>query len=752
MKILLSIAVFVLFLPSLSAQNTDSLENILTSEISDDQKKIVLIALCKEYRDSNPNAMRLYAEELITLSEEDTLTNSFAWAQYYLGDYYYLIENIEKSEIHLLNSYEIFQKRENSIGALSSASALANIYFFKDRYKTALNFAESGLDLAYLVNDKVKQSNLLALICDIYTYMERYNLAIQHCIQSLKIKEEMNTQIGKEITLNTIGLIYQELGTYTKAKEYLFEALYLAKENGESYNIATTYSNIGNYYLATGNVEDALKSFKNAMEIDSTSQDKTGLAYSFYDIGKVYLLKEELDKAKESFNKAKKLADGQNMPELEARIGLEIGEIFIKTSLFQKAIQELKNSVTIAQKINSSGILKDTYQKLSKLYDKMGDKNNALIYMKLFMLESERRFKEENIRSIAEIEAIYNIEKKEKEINLLKKDNAIKQLQAEQRSFFIIALSIGLFFLIVLIIILYNRNKLKNRANLALNAQNKAIQEQKEEIESQKEELAETSTKLAEKNQQVTDSIIYAKQIQDSLLPQLQTIKEILPKSFIFFRARDIVSGDFYWFSRLENKTAIALVDCTGHGVPGAFMTVLANSLLNQIVLETGITSPDLIVSLLDQKIQQNLHQQQMDNANTDGMDISLILIDHENKLIEFTGAKIPIYIYHKRELKLIKPDRNSVGSSQQLDKSFTKKKINYKAGDIIYMSSDGFQDQFGGKKNKKYMKSNFRKFLAKIAEKPIQVQQNEIEEEFIKWRGNNSQTDDILVLGFKLN
>lgn len=747
----LPLLIFILFSTITFAQNTDSLENLLSTEISESEKKNILIELCKIHRDSNPNAMRLYAEELITMSQKDTTSNTFAWAQYYLGDYYYLIDDFDNTEQYFLKAYRIFQKRENSLGALKSASSLANIYFFRDRYKTALNFAESGLDLAYEVNDKAIQSNLLALICDIYTYMERYNLAIQHCVQSLKIKEEIGIKKGKEITLNTIGLIYQELGTYEKAKEYLFDALILAKENGEPYNIATTHSNIGNYYLATGDVESALKSFQNAMKIDSASQDKTGLAYSFFDIGKVYLSKKEKEKALLNLRKAKVLAKEQNMPELLARIGIEIGEIFIANSEYQNAIQELKNSVTIAQKINSSGILKNTYQKLSKLYDKMDDKNNALIYMKLFMLESERKYKEENIRSIAEIETLYNIEKKEKEIDLLKRDNAINELQAEKRRFYIITLSIGLFLLVILIIILYNRNKLKNRANKALNRQNIAIQEQKEEIETQKEELAETSRKLSDKNQQITDSITYAKQIQDSLLPQLPIIKEVLPESFIFFRPRDIVSGDFYWFTQIENKIAIALVDCTGHGVPGAFMTVLANSLLNQIVIETGITSPDLIVSLLDQKIQQNLHQQQLENANTDGLDIGLVLIDPKNKKLEYSGAKIPLYIYQNNKLEIIKSDRNSVGSTQQSEKSFTKQEVSYKEGAMIYMSSDGFQDQFGGQENKKYMKSKFRKLLTSMAPKPISDQQNMIEEEFIKWRANNPQTDDILVISFKL-
>ncbi|HET8861274.1 tetratricopeptide repeat protein [Marivirga sp.] len=720
-------------------------------DLNKSEKTETIIELCGAYRNSNPNAMRLYAEELLTLSSDDTTSITYAWGQYYLGDYYYLVDDFAKTEKYFLTAYEIFKNKEDLKGALKSSSSLANIYFFKDRYKTALNFAQSGLDLAYQATDKVQQSNLLALICDLYTYMERYNLAIQNCVQSLQIKEELKIDQGKEITLNTIGLIYQELGTFEKAKEYLYNALALAKKNGEPYNIATTHSNIGNYYLATGNISQALESFQSAMKIDSTSQDKTGLAYSFFDIGKVYHSKGEIDQAMESFEKAKALAQEQKMPELQARIGIEIGEIFIKKSNFQYAIQELKNSSTIAQKINSTGILKDTYQKLSKLYDKMGDNNNALIYMKLFMLESERKYKEENIKAIAEIEALYNIEKKEKEIDLLRKNNAIQALKAENRSFFIVALGVGLFLLTILLLILNNRNKLKNQANQRLNEQNKAIKEQKEEIEAQKEELTAKGNAVAEKNRQITDSIIYAKEIQDSLLPQIQTIKEILPQSFIYFRPKDIVSGDFYWFAQISDKIAFALVDCTGHGVPGAFMTILANSLLNQIVIEREITSPDLIVSLLDQKIQQNLHQQNIENANTDGLDIALIIIDQKKNKISFTGTKIPLYIYKDGEIEQISPDRNSVGSTQQINKVFSKKEIEYDSGNMIYLSSDGFQDQFGGPDNKKFMKNNFRNLLKKIGANPVSEQKDKLEEQFINWRGSNPQTDDILIIGIKL-
>jgi len=212
------------------------------------------------------------------------------------------------------------------------------------------------------------------------------------------------------------------------------------------------------------------------------------------------------------------------------------------------------------------------------------------------------------------------------------------------------------------------------------------------------------------------------------------------------------VSGDFYWFTEIEGKIAFALVDCTGHGVPGAFMTVLANSLLNQIVIETGITSPDLIVSLLDQKIQQNLHQQQLENANTDGLDIGLVMLDKKSGKLEYTGAKIPLYLYRNEKIEVIKADRYSVGSTQQHNKVFTKKEIEYESSNIMYLSSDGYQDQFGGPKNKKFMKKKFRNLLQTVGKLDIDEQKHQIEETFIQWRGGNPQTDDILVIGFKIS
>lgn len=740
-----------LCMTQLYGRQQDSLQ-ILFQEVKNEQEKIdLLVDSCRVNRNRSAEAMLRYANELLKIAADDTLSPSYAWGTFFTGEYHYLNNNYPKTESNFLKAFETFSKLNNEAGQAEASASLANIYFYRDRYRSSLNFAKIALDKYYTTENLPQQANILALICDIYTYMESYNQAIQYCIRSLRIKEQLEVENGKEIILNTMGIIYQGLGTHKKASEYFFNALELARKNGESYNLATTYSNIGNYYLSLNKDDSALFHFQKAMEIDSIAGDSIGLAYSYFDIAKVYRQQEDSILTIKFLLQAQGLAQEQSMPELLARIGLELGDFYIDKQQYQRAITELKNSLAISQRINSKGILKDSYQKLAKYYDKVGDKDNALVYMRLYMLESEKKYREENIKSIAEIETLYNIEKKEKEIDLLKKENDIKQLQSEKRKFFLIALGIGSFFLIILIVILYSRNKLKNRTNRALQFQNEAIQIQKAEIESQKEELSEKGAILEEKNKQITDSIIYARQIQESLLPSTKLLKSDFPKSFIYYRPKDIVSGDFYWNARIKDKIAMAVVDCTGHGVPGAFMTVLANSLLNQIILETGISSPDLVVSLLDQKIQQNLHQHQLGNHNTDGLDIGLIFIDQKQRIIEYTGAKIPMYIVSHGKGKTIQPDRYSVGSSQEQNKTFTKKQILLEKDSMVYLSTDGYQDQFGGPHDKKFMKPHFYKLLQSIQHLSAEEQENKLEQQFQIWRGNKPQTDDILILGIKI-
>lgn len=278
---------------------------------------------------------------------------------------------------------------------------------------------------------------------------------------------------------------------------------------------------------------------------------------------------------------------------------------------------------------------------------------------------------------------------------------------------------------------------------------------------------------INQKNIDITDSLEYAKLIQNAILPKTETIFKILKDSFIFFRPRDIVSGDFYWFTVLPtNEIIIAVCDCTGHGVPGAFMSMIGNGLLNQIVLEKKIHNPEDVLNNLSSGIRMALHREGIDTESKDGMDISLCRINFNNKKIYFAGAHRPLFIFQNNKINGQKPGANisnsglkfnddllilhgnkyGIGDDYAYEKNlkYTYQTIDISDGKTIYLFSDGLTDQLGGPYNKKYMAKRFREFLSKIQPLSMQEQVKILEQELALWRGNKPQTDDILVVGIR--
>ncbi|HVA97258.1 MAG TPA: SpoIIE family protein phosphatase, partial [Bacteroidia bacterium] len=278
---------------------------------------------------------------------------------------------------------------------------------------------------------------------------------------------------------------------------------------------------------------------------------------------------------------------------------------------------------------------------------------------------------------------------------------------------------------------------------------------QNEELEKQvsqrTSELVLQKKKTEEKNKNITDSIQYAKKIQEAMLPEISAIQQFLPNSFVLFQPRDIVSGDFYWFCDLpDNTILIAVADCTGHGVPGAFMSMIGHTLLDEIVKEKKITSPALILHELHTSIRIALKQSQ--GESRDGMDITLCKINTQNRKVEYAGAMRPIWVYNQQgELNEIKANKQAIGGIDTTQKTFTNHELELNVNDTIYLSTDGYADQFGGKEGKKMMVKNFKNLLSEIVSMPFENQQQKLAESFKTWKVNNEQVDDVLVVGIKL-
>lgn len=272
-----------------------------------------------------------------------------------------------------------------------------------------------------------------------------------------------------------------------------------------------------------------------------------------------------------------------------------------------------------------------------------------------------------------------------------------------------------------------------------------------EKVTERTQELKLANTQLSVAYNDITDSINYAKRIQQAMLPPSSEIKKVLPDHFIFFKPRDIVSGDFYWFFQKENRTYIAAIDCTGHGVPGAFMSIIGNSLLNEIMNETDLVDPASIMNLLREKLIVALRQQGTDAESKDGMDMVLCCIDRGKNMVTFAGANNPLYHFSGEQFTEYKGDKMPIGIYAGTDRSFTNKEIPLVKGDVIYLISDGYPDQFGGPSGKKFLYTRFKQFLAEIKNTQMNSQHQAISSRFDEWKGMNDQVDDVLVIGIRL-
>lgn len=296
-----------------------------------------------------------------------------------------------------------------------------------------------------------------------------------------------------------------------------------------------------------------------------------------------------------------------------------------------------------------------------------------------------------------------------------------------------------------------NLQRLVDERTAEVREKNAALEQSNEEIRAAKEEIEKDKAIIEEQNEEITDSINYAFRIQKAILPAAEEIKNGLPQSFVLFKPKDIVSGDFYWYAEVEGKIIITAADCTGHGVPGGFMTMIGNTLLNEIVKRDKVVMPDEILTKLHQGVRKSLSQQSTDNR--DGMDMALLTIDKAAGKVHFAGAGNPLIIVKDGEATKIRSDKMAVGGRQdEAERVFQLQSVDIDPRAVYYIYSDGYQDQFGGPKGRKYMTKAMRRKLVEISEQPLEQQGKLLDEDITSWMGDSyEQVDDILVIGVKL-
>jgi serine phosphatase RsbU (regulator of sigma subunit) len=370
------------------------------------------------------------------------------------------------------------------------------------------------------------------------------------------------------------------------------------------------------------------------------------------------------------------------------------------------------------------------YEDISEVYTRMGNYKQALEYHKLFTEVKDTISRKETLDMISEMQVKYETEAVIKDNQLLTAQSELSDVKLRQQRIAIYFFIFVLLSISALVVLLVRQNNQKKRANLELAQKNALITEQKKEI---------------------TDSIQYASRIQSALLPPGDYIDKLIPERFIIYMPRDIVSGDYYWITEKNGKVICVAADCTGHGVPGAFMSMLGIAFLNEIVSKQDDLHTDEILNELRAHVIKSLHQTGKEGESQDGMDIALYTLDLESNKLEYSGANNSLFIFRDSELVELKADKMPIGIHTRADIPFTRHHVDIQSKDMIYSFSDGYPDQFGGPQQKKFMVKNFKNVLSNIHTKQVKEQKTILEKTLHEWMAETDQVDDILVIGIRV-
>lgn len=600
-----------------------------------------------------------------------------------------------------------------------------------------IEYLKQAFEIAIKTKNYRIQSDITNQIGYNYYFLSDFNHSVEFFLKTLKICELQANKSGIAGCHNNIGSIYLELEDTVNALKHHLLALNIRKEinknDEDSKNaIAMSYGNVGKTYFLASNYTKAMEYYNLCLAISKEVGNKKREALMVNNIGSILAEQKNYDDALPYFLNALNLYKEIESPENIALCLNNIAEIYYRKKDFLHSIENYTASLVISETNSSLSDMKSSYDGLHNCYLALGDYKLAHDYLSKYIVIKDSIFNDENSSQINELLAKFDSDKKEQEIKMLQKD---KEMSAWLRN----SLIVGSILLVFLAISLYSRNKVKQKANLELSLKNKNIEEQKLIVEHQKQSL-----ELHQK--EIVDSINYAKRIQYALLAHEDLLVNNLTSHFILFKPKDIVSGDFYWATEHEDYFYLAVCDCTGHGVPGAFMSLLSIGFLSEAIKEKSITEPNQVFDYVRKRLIESITN---DNQK-DGFDGILLRFHKSSNEIKYAAANNHPVLISNNEILHLKYDKMPVGKGVKSD-NFNLNTIQVSKGDTIYLYTDGYADQFGGEKGKKFKYKPLNEILLSIHDKPLLYQKEILDSTFVDWRGSLEQVDDVLIVGIKI-
>jgi serine phosphatase RsbU (regulator of sigma subunit) len=560
----------------------------------------------------------------------------------------------------------------------------------EENYLLAQELSNEALKLAQNIFYTKGIADSYKQLASCFLSVSNYGEVMQYAMQAKELYESLDDKEGQANCLNTLGFVYNFTGDYKKRLACNFECLELREQANDFKGKLSTLSNIGDTYTVLKDYDKALEYFFECLRYDL---DDHMNAIVNFNVGEVNFYKENYTAAKKYIEIGLDYALKSGFWQITIAAYKMLSSINLINGNTD-VLTKLDKALELATQKNAKEDIYEIYELYSGCHKQKGNWEEAYKYLELHNELKNEVLTQNNTQKLKRIEF----------------DFQFKSIQSEA-------------------------NEIKEKNNL-LTKTFAQIELQRNEIES--------------KNIAITDSIHYAKRIQNSILPEEDKIKKLLPNSFVFYEPKDIVSGDFYWVEQVDEVIFFSAIDCTGHGVPGAFVSLIAFNMLNKVVLERKIKQPSLILNELD-KLMRNLFTKSTEKVR-DGVDMGICAYNTKTQELSFAGAYHSIFVCDGNDFKEIKGNRESIGFSIFKEKKeFINHSIETKPGDTVYLSTDGFPDQFGGEKGKKLKWKNFKQLLCDIQTTKIHDQKEDLKQFFYNWKNDLEQLDDVCIVGVKL-
>jgi len=676
-----------------------------------------------------------------------------------LSEKVYKAGDKDKSLQYGIDALDLANKLYYKPGQANALMRIAVANYAKLKYADALRNYQLGLNIEAQLKDTFQMAIFYTRIGLVYFRQANLPEALQADFTGLKLRQEIHDSTGMSTSFINLGNVYSEQNNYVEALKNEKQALKIALRFRQQNNTSACYNNLGGINVKLKQYDTAIAYFKLAQQLEEKIGDQEGVAIVLDNLAEICIDEAKFAEAMDYTLKARAL-----MKQIGYKRGIEpvyihMAQICNATKQYAKGKLYADTVVTLSGQTGSKDYIEAGYECLSRADSGLGDFKAALTNYKLSVTWHDSLTSDENTKKTVQAEMNYAFDRKQdaEKAEQDKKD-IIQKEQSRKQQITIYFIS-GFLLLVVFFALFITRSLQQNRRKtIIISKQKEEVEQQKSMVEKQNVLIEHQKAIVEEKNKDITDSIKYASRIQRALLTTDEYIGKQLKEYFILFKPRDIVSGDFYWAYASPPQVGegwgeafyIACCDCTGHGVPGAFMSLLNITMLNEAIIERKIIRPDFVLNDIRTSIIKALNPDGADSGK-DGMDCALAMIDFKNNVLQTSCANNPVWIVRGNELIEIHPDKMPVGIQHGEQKSFTVHTINLRKGDVIYMFTDGYADQFGGPKGKKFKYKALQEILIANSQRHMSEQKAILELTFEEWKGDLEQVDDVLVIGVRV-